>query len=391
MLKHKPAIDVEWVRQLLVERYEMEDDVVCRPLPGERDQNFLIESTQGKFVLKVFNLQEEQLLVEAQSDLLSRLDGVGICPTIRLTRQGDAFSEWEIDGATYWVRVVTYLEGQLLKSVRYKSPQLLQELGRRVAQIDIALEGFDHPAFHYEFDWCLEQGASVVNRYQSLCQDETLRQQIDVLMSRYHRHTVQHLEGLPKSVIHNDANDGNVVVARSEVSCLLEEVTGIIDIGDAIYSWTVGDLAIAIAYAILESPRPLADAVEVIKGYHEARPLSCDEVDSLFGLVCLRLCASACMAAQQTKIRPDDEYLSISQQPIRATLPKLLEIPFQLASATFRAACGFAVIDSHDSVTDGCMAIRSSLNLFCGVRSTPIIWSWSIGALKIHCKTMCWN
>lgn len=350
LLKHKPAIDAKTVRNLLVERYEIEADFTCRPLPGERDQNFLIESEQGKFVLKIFNLQEDKALIDAQSDLLDQLNGLGICPTTKLTCQGERVADWQVDGESYLVRMVTYLEGRLLNSVQYKSPKLLREIGRKVAMIGNALADFDHPAFHYEFDWCLEHGTSVVGKYLSHCQDDTLRKQIEQLMGRFQRHTVPHLENLPKSVIHNDANDGNVVVGYCEKSCLFEEIVGVIDVGDAVFSWTVGDLAIAIAYAILESPCPLLDAAEVVKGYHEVRPLSCDELDALFGLVCLRLCTSACMAAQQTKIRPDDEYLNISQLPIKMTMPKLVDVPFALASSVFRTACGFSAVNSRDSI-----------------------------------------
>ena len=40
----------------------------------------------------------------------------------------------------------------------------------------------------------------------------------------------------------------------------------------------------------------------------------------------MRLAVSACMAAHQMRLRPDDPYLTISQEPIRRTLPKLLAL-----------------------------------------------------------------
>lgn len=379
MLQHKPAIDLDSVRQLLIEEYDLEQSIECLPLPGERDQNFLVKSTQGKFVLKVFNCQEEPLLIEAQADLLDRLETLAICPRTKPTREGNRLAEWELDGTNYRARVVTYLDGCLLNSVRYKSPSMLRDLGEKVARIGKALEGFDHPAFHYEFEWCLEQGVEVVDKYRSDCQDIELTGQIDLLMERFQSHTAQHLDGLPKSVIHNDANDGNVVLGYSEATCLYDEVTGIIDIGDAIYSWTVGDLAIAIAYAILGSPQPLQDAVEVVKGYHGVRTLSCRELDALFGLVCLRLCVSACMAAKQTKIRPDDEYLNISQEPIKATMPRLVEVPFKLASAMFRDACGCPAIDSCQAVTSWLQANEFDSVLRPAVATSELVLiDWSV-------------
>ena len=46
----------------------------------------------------------------------------------------------------------------------------------------------------------------------------------------------------------------------------------------------------------------------------------------MFPLACLRLCMSACIAAWQQAQRSGDEYLAVSQQPIRRTLPALAAI-----------------------------------------------------------------
>jgi hypothetical protein len=54
---------------------------------------------------------------------------------------------------------------------------------------------------------------------------------------------------------------------------------------------------------------------------------------------------SACIAAWQQRQRPDDEYLAVSQGPIRRTLPALAAIPLHLAEKTLRAAC-WLVADS---------------------------------------------
>ncbi len=348
---HKPSLEIEWVLRLLSELYALENVTQCKSLPGERDQNFRVESEQGCYVLKVFNGLEDKELLQAQSEILDRLDGLGICPKIKPTVEGDGIARIEHKGQSYWVRMVSYLEGRTLSSVKYKSPELLRLLGRQVASIGESLEGFDHPALHFDFDWCLEKGVAVVTEHRSLVENAEVLSRVDVLMERFQRHTSPLLSQLAKSVIHNDVNDGNVIVECSPENVFLDSLSGIIDVGDATFSWTIGELAIAIAYAVLESIDPLADAVEMVKGYHSVRPLSCLELDSLFGLVCLRLCVSVCMAAKQTKVCPDDEYLRISQQPIELTLPTLVEIPFGVASAKFRVACGFPACDSHDAVT----------------------------------------
>ena len=84
------------------------------------------------------------------------------------------------------------------------------------------------------------------------------------------------------SVIHGDMNDGNVIVES-------DRVAGIIDFGDAVYSWSIGELAIAIAYAVLGQSNPLALAASMVEAHHAESPLSEDEVEVLYGLICICL------------------------------------------------------------------------------------------------------
>jgi hypothetical protein len=106
-----------------------------------------------------------------------------------------------------------------------------------------------------------------------------------------------------------------------------------------VYSYTVGNLAIAVAYAILDKSDPLQAAARMVKGYHRVFALDENEIASLYPMVCMRLCMSVCIAAQQLKERPDNDYLSISQVPIQRTLPILAEIHPRFAEAAFRQAC----------------------------------------------------
>jgi Ser/Thr protein kinase RdoA (MazF antagonist) len=61
----------------------------------------------------------------------------------------------------------------------------------------------------------------------------------------------------------------------------------------------------------------------VIRGYHAEHPLRAEERAALFPLACLRLCMSVCIAVWQQEQRSGDDYLAVSQQPIRRTLPAL--------------------------------------------------------------------
>lgn len=126
----------------------------------------------------------------------------------------------------------------------------------------------------------------------------------------------------------------------------------IFDFGDALYTATVNELAIAAAYAILHKPDPLAAAAHLVRGYHAAHPLTPEEVSLLFSLIAMRLCVSVTMSAYQRTQEPDNEYLQISAAPAWQTLASLAQTSPLLAEATFRHACGWEPVAKSAQVTD---------------------------------------
>ena len=277
-------------------------------LPSERDRNFLLAAGgREKFVLKIANMLEEREVLEAQDAMMKHLaQRVSFCPCVVPAVSGEEIVV--VDG--WFVRVLSYLPGKPLATVERQSPELLRDLGRKLGRLSRALVGFDHPAAHRDFYWDLAQGARIVGEFGPRIKTDWLR---DLVLS-YESLSV---EKLPRSVIHGDANDYNVLVNG-------DEVTGLIDFGDIVYSYTVGDLAIAIAYVVLGKDDPYAAAAPVIEGYKEQFSLTGAELDALWPLVRLRLCMSVCIAAHQQAQQPENEYLGVSQELIAETLPKLL-------------------------------------------------------------------
>ena len=284
-------------------------------LPGERDRNFLLTAGGGaKFVLKIANANEEREALEAQNAMLEHLArSVEFCPRVVPALSGKRIEV--IDGRL--VRVLTYLTGRPLATVETQSGELLYDLGRKLGRLSRALVGFDHPGAHRAFYWDLAEGEKVLGMYGAQIKQGWLRE----LVSRYGESGASSGSGwksrLRKSVVHGDANDYNVLVDENKV-------LGLIDFGDVVYSYTVGDLAIAVAYVILGKADPYAAAAPVIEGYREEFELDRDELAALWPLVRLRLCMSVCIAAHQQAQQPENEYLGISQRLIEETLPRLL-------------------------------------------------------------------
>lgn len=329
LLQQAPRFDAGQAASIAREWFGV--DAIASTLPSERDQNFLLRAvTGGRFVLKIANAIESRTFLDGQNAALARLGAsLDFCPRLLPARTGDATVL--VDG--HLTRLVTWLPGRALAEVRWHSRAVLEDLGARLGELDRELEGFDHPALHRDFYWDLARAPRTIGERLPLVNDAPMRKIIETIVARIERECRARLDRLPRSIVHNDANDHNVLVTR-------ERVTGLIDFGDMVHTFTIADPAVAMAYACLDKPDVPAALRAVAKGYHLARPFSDDELAVVFDLACLRLCLSVCVAADQQRQRPGDEYLTVSQAPIRRTLPRLAAIPPRLVEAHLRAGCG---------------------------------------------------
>ena len=89
LMENRPAFDTETAAGLAREHYGIEGRAI--PLPGERDQNFAIESTDGtRHVLKIANRLEDRSFLEAQNRAMSHLARtVEVTPRITPSPNGD--------------------------------------------------------------------------------------------------------------------------------------------------------------------------------------------------------------------------------------------------------------------------------------------------------------
>lgn len=363
-----------------------------RTLPSERDQNFRIEPASGdSYVLKITNAQESYDLLDAQNHALKRLAQAGMpwpSPAVMRTLAGDAIAHIRSDdGQAYFVRLLNYVPGAPLAIVRPHAPELLDDLGRCLGRIDQALAGYDHPALHRRFHWDLAHAAEVVHAHVAEIASPARQSLVRTLLARFEAATAPQLDALPRQVIHGDANDYNVLVASDgDLFARFRRVSGILDLGDMVYSLRVADLAIAAAYVLLDKPDPLQAVAQVTAGYHAANPLTEAEIAALWDLICMRLCASVCHAAQQRALQPDNDYLSISERPAWAALERLAEIHPRLAHYTLRAACTLPAAPHTAQITDWLARQNAAFAPVVGadLRTAPLhILDLSVGSTTI--------
>ncbi len=332
----KPQFSISDAAQLAADLYGLR--VQATPLPGERDQNFRLRAADGEYVLKIANPAEDPAILELQTAVLTHLSHSPMrrsFPQVVMTRDGRTLSTITRNGQTYRVRLLTFLPGVPLAENQPHSDALLRDLGRFLGRMTHALAGFRHPAARRKFRWDLQQAGDTICQFRGQVADGAKRELLDHYLDLYETAVAPHFPRLRTSVLQNDANDHNVLVRDGRVS-------GLIDWGDIVESATVGEVAIAAAYALLDKPDPLAAAAQVIAGFHAVFPLTDLEMRLLFPLICARLAVSVAVSAAQQKLAPDDVYLVVSEKPAWAALSHFRQTRLQRANIVIRHACGLA-------------------------------------------------
>jgi 4-aminobutyrate aminotransferase-like enzyme/Ser/Thr protein kinase RdoA (MazF antagonist) len=309
------------------------------PLDSERDQNFqLTESNGTSWVLKIANEAEESRALAFQAALLRHVQAVDPelpLPHLRPTLGGEDLGKANLRGVEHMVRLVSWLPGQLYSACR-KTPELHDSLGECLGRLDRALQSFGHAGAHRVFDWDIKQAGRSRARL-SFIEDGKQRGILEHFLDRFETKVAPRLVRLRAQVIHGDANDNNLLVDGA----IGTRVTGLIDFGDAIHSATVGELAVASAYAVLDQPAPIDVAGRIAAAYHRIYLLQSEELDLLFDLIAMRLVTSVTLSASRRERVKDNAYLNVSEAPAWAMLERLRAMDPALATGMLRHACGF--------------------------------------------------
>ncbi|RKD69185.1 aminotransferase class III-fold pyridoxal phosphate-dependent enzyme [Rhizobium sp. WW_1] len=329
--------EIEAIGALLRNGYGISGEITA--LPGEHDLNYCVEAADGtRFLLKLHAPGDADDL-GMQISVLDHL--ARTAPDLPISRalpdrSGATAIALELRGRRT-ARLLTWLAGDVWSKSRARDRQSIVTLGRLLGEMDRSLEGFSHPGARRTYAWDIGRADM---HLQSLVfiGDAEKQETVRSILDRFVSEVLPRLKQCPRQVIHNDANDYNVLLDAAGA------VSGLLDFGDMVETWRVIEIAVAGAYALIGTDDPVDVIARLAGAYNAVNPISETETELIFDLTCTRYAVSMCMAAKQIRDNPENTYLLVSQDDVWRELQRLQRENRSLAIARIRDACGFEPI-----------------------------------------------
>lgn len=297
-----PDFDESIIRRLLADVYDIRGELT--PFVSERDQNTRVDADTGaRFVLKIANAAEDPVVTDFQVRVLMHLEGKDCqvtVPMIVATTNGDPVTRLGGPSGTHLVRLVSYIDGALLRDVPI-SAELAGRFGERLAQLDNSLNEFQHPGDRQILLWDMQR-ASQLRPLLRHIDDMDVRRSTRIVLDDFEQRVLPRLPELDTQVIHGDANPDNVLVDTTTAA-----VVGMIDFGDMVRAAPVIDIAIAASYFRELEGDALQYVLPFVAGYHSISRLTELEIELLFDLIRTRLATTISILYWRLSARSEND------------------------------------------------------------------------------------
>jgi hydroxylysine kinase len=247
-------------------------------LHTERDDSFRLTTMHGERVLKVAHPSDSGAAIDFQLRALQHAAKADhSLPLQRIVTTPGGGLWLDIPNGRV-ARMLEWLPGELLLNAT-TGPNELAALGDALGRLSKALSTFPDEDAHHLSAWDLPTVPRLATLLVALPDDA-----VGTAIERFTSRVAPRLDQLPKQVIHNDFNPGNVLVDRNDPGY----VTGILDFGDVVYSLRVADLAVALSYQLSPLQHNWLDLAPMIAAFERRVPLTDLERDVLLDLVAAR-------------------------------------------------------------------------------------------------------
>ena len=284
---------------------------------GEND-NYFVELADGRrAVLKLAEPGATRERIDFEHAVVEAAEAAGldvVLPRLLPGRQGDVvLALADEQGRPRLGRLLQLVPGHVWGQEVPAGAVRLRQLGQVIGGLSMALPGCDGPAARVSHAWDLAMAGSH-QQHLGAVDDAGRRALLQRLFDAWP--AVQRaLAAVPHSVIHGDLNDDNLLLQDGRLA-------GVLDFGDALWNPLVNDLAIALAYVLLDEPQPWAAGAEVLAGYRTRRALQPAELELLYPLLCLRLAVSVLTSARRRRLDPGRAAWFVSERRAWAFLER---------------------------------------------------------------------
>lgn len=336
----KPAPSPALVVHLVDALWGINDIESIKELNAYDDCNYYFRHSSGEYLLKFYNGVETDSdailrgFGEFSARIKSRCKHIAV-PTVVPSCNGHDLEHCEcpltLGGSPrrIAVRLFHWIHGVTMNDSGASLP-LMASVGDAIGRITASLVGFDHDAFHRYHQWDSQR---FDNQFGAYVKEPQLQRIIEHVVSHFD-HCQQKSHHFRKSVIMGDCNDANIIVNEGKV-------VGLIDFGDSVYTWTVSEIAIALAYSLCTKvglADPINTLYTLLSHFCAHYPLNAHEVKYLLCLIQVRLVNSISIGAYSLSKDPDNEYLKLHAQPARDALVQLHSINADYLNSLFHLA-----------------------------------------------------
>jgi 4-aminobutyrate aminotransferase-like enzyme/Ser/Thr protein kinase RdoA (MazF antagonist) len=306
------------------------------PLSGERDCNFHIGATGAAgHVLKIVDGAALQAATDCQTRVLRHLaeqdPGLPV-PRLVTTLAGADLGSVDRDGISYATCLLTYIPGVLLRSAP-PSADLLGDVGRTLARIDVALQGFFHPALDQHIAWDVRRLPELLEHAPYL--EPAARRRVEGHCHAFVERLPE-LRALRSQAVHGDCHPGNLLVDST-----MSAVCGVLDFGDMIHAPLILEPAVAMSELLTEGLCGPEGLARLLSGYAGVHPVEAREVDWLHDLIAARHSVTLLVHAWRSRHDPTGARLldEAARNAIRS-LERLEELGRARLNREWREAAG---------------------------------------------------
>ncbi|MBP1852027.1 aminotransferase class III-fold pyridoxal phosphate-dependent enzyme [Rhizobium halophytocola] len=299
----RPEISLETAAALLSDRFGRTGQLI--ELPGAQDRDFLVETDQDRFLLKISAADASEQEAMAQLATLRHLSES--LPDLTLPQpvpatDGSALALHESEDGQYRIRLLRIADADTLAGSGALNAEDLRAAGAFAARISLALRDFTHPGLERELQWDLRRAGPVALELLAAVPDNTKRDKIAKAMITAVRHLRPLATDLRTQAIHQHLSDEAITASRDDKG--LWRPDGILDFDDVAYGWLVGDLAILAASLLAHGGGDAFAILPAIEAFHAQLPLTDGELKALWPLIVARAGVLVASGEKQLALEP---------------------------------------------------------------------------------------